>query len=119
MLHLTAGNTDDRIIVTLNEKKTIDEPTYQFVFTHITTKEVVQFNLPATAEVSSYRNRYNEFSIDTSVLFAGSTPGQWQYEINEVESGLQMENGKMFLQGSSNFAYTGYSPSVTYKGYGG
>ncbi len=117
MLHLTADSTEDSIIVTLNEKKTLSDPTYHFAFTQVVTKETVSFDIPSTEDISNYQDRYNEFLINTSVLFSGKQPGQWHYIITELGSGLEMENGKMKLAAATNFAFSGYEPAATYKGY--
>jgi len=119
MLHLTIGNISERIIVTLNEKKTLNEPIYRFTCTHVVTKEVVQFEIDSRSDLSSYPVRYNEYEVNTAILFENSTSGQWQYVVTELTSLLEMENGKLLLSKPVNFAFTGYEPTTTYKGYGG
>lgn len=117
MLILTAGATADKIVVTLNEKKTLASPTYVFKVTHAVTKEVVSFNLGS--DLSAYPTRYNEFTINTSVSFSGKTSGQWQYEIKQLADGVIVEVGKLKLNPSSAFAFTGYEPATSYTGYNG
>ena len=117
MLILTQGQTADRIIVTLNEKRTQSNPTYVFTATHVTTKTVVTFTLGS--DLSSYTDRYNEFAVDTSVRFLNKPIGQYQYSITQSNGGLEVECGKLELKPSSNFAFSGYSPETSYNGYNG
>jgi len=126
MLVLTKENETDNVIVTLNEKRTIEDPYYLFVFEHVTTKQQVKIVIPATAELSEYPDRYNEFTLSTSVLFVASEAGQFNYFVYEQESdsntdtaGLALvETGKAVLN-TLQFNYTGYETTTSYKGYGG
>jgi hypothetical protein len=117
MLILTQGQTADRIIVTLNEKRTQSNPTYVFTATHVTTKEVVSFDLGT--DLSNQTQRYNEFEINTSVRFLNKTTGQWQYSITQKSGGLEVEVGKLELNPSTDFEFSGYEPETTYNGYNG
>ena len=117
MLILTQGQTADKIVVTLNEKKTQSNPTYIFTATHVTTKEIVTFTLGT--DLSSYTDRYNEFSINTSVRFLNKPTGQYQYSITQSSGGLEVECGKLELNPSTEFAFSGYEPETTYNGYNG
>lgn len=117
MLILTQGQAADKIVVTLNEKKTQSNPTYKFIATHVTTKEVVSFDLGT--DLSSYKDRYNEFAINTSVLFLNKTVGQYQYSIIQKSGGLEVECGKLILNPSTEFEFNGYEPETTYNGYNG
>lgn len=117
MLTLTQGQTADRIIVTLNEKKTQSNPTYVFTATHVTTKQVISFDL--STDLSSQKQRYNEFEIDTSVKFLNKPTGQYQYRITQKSGGLEVEVGKLEINPSSDFSFTGYEPSTSYNGYNG
>lgn len=119
MLHLKVGLSAQNIIVTLDEKRTLPAPIYRFTCTHVVTKEVVTFDINSTADLSTFKQRYNEFEINPSVLFLGATPGQWNYVVTELVSNLEMENGKLLLNKAVDFAFTGYSPATTYNGYGG
>ena len=119
MLHLTKGNTADHIIVTFTERKTLATPTYRVTFTHVVLKDVVVLDLLPAADISIYPERFNEFIIDTSVVFAASTDGQWQYKVIELTTNIEIENGKMKLSKATDFSFTGYQPATTYKGYGG
>lgn len=117
MLILTQGQTADKIVVTLNEKKTQSNPTYIFTATHVTTKEIVTFTLGT--DLSSYTDRYNEFSINTSVRFLNKPTGQYQYSITQSSGGLEVEVGKLELNPSTDFAFSGYEPETSYNGYNG
>lgn len=117
MVTLTQGATSENIVLTLNEKKTITSPVYIFTATHVTTKEVVTFTLGT--DLSAYKDRFNEFNINTSVRFLNATAGQWQYVVTEQASGTEVENGKLLLNKATDFSFSGYEPATTYTGYAG
>jgi hypothetical protein len=127
MLELTTGQTGEKIIVTLTELQTLTSPFYLFVFEHITTKEVVAF--VAGADESQYKYRFNQFGINTSVVFANKPPGKWTYAVYEQTSqtnidpllALQpaLEYGQMILSKVNEFEYDQYNEPVTYKAYNG
>lgn len=127
MLVISKSDTTANIIVTLNDSITLEAPYYLFVFTNITTKEFVKTIINSTSDLSSYQSRYNEFEINASTLFSGKKKGQWLYKIYEQDNdsnldptGLTLiENGKLLLTETTNFAFTGYAASTTYKGYAG
>ena len=110
MILLNQLSTEDSIIVTLNEKRTLPAPYYLFLFDNVTTREVVLLVIYSASDVSGYAERYNEFIIDTSTIFEGATPGQWNYFIyeqtsdsNTDETGLTLvEMGKMELKNITN-----------------
>jgi len=117
MLILTHGQTADSIVVTLNEKKTASNPTYVFTATNATTKQVVSFDLGT--DLSSYPDRYNEFSINTSVRFLNKPAGQWLYQIKQKADNHEVEVGKLTLNPATEFEFSGYEPETTYNGYNG
>ena len=117
MVTLTQAATSENIVLTLNEKKTIASPVYVFTAIHVTTKEEVSFTLGT--DLSAHTDRYNEFNINTSVAFLDATTGQWQYVVTEQASGAEVENGKLLLNKSTDFSFTGYEPETTYSGYAG
>ena len=117
MLILTQGATSENIILTLNEFKTLESPVYTFTAIHVVTKEVISFDLGT--DLSAHTDRYNEFNINTSVVFLDATTGQWQYVVTEQASGAEVENGKLLLNKSTDFSFTGYEPATTYSGYAG
>lgn len=126
MLELTKGQTSERIIVTLNELKTLTSPYYLFVFTHVTTKDQVKFI--AGADLSAYPERFNQFEVNTQELFGEFLKGEWHYNVYEQASNVNLdpanstglvENGKLSLNDSTDFNYQTYDIPVTYKAYNG
>lgn len=127
MMVLTSGQTDTDIIVTLNEKRTLDAGYYLFVWTHVTTKSVVTKIFSFADDLSDYQDRYNKFNLNPSVLFANKNTGEWVYVVYEQASssntnvtGLtEVERGLMKLNPAAGFEYEKYSPATTIKAYGG
>jgi len=127
MLQLNKGQTNETLILTLAEMQTLTDPYYLFVFTQVTTKQVVSFIKSSHDDESDYPERYNQFSINTSQLFDSMQAGEWQYAVyeqdndaNTVTAGLNvLEYGKMLLLQSDDFSYTTYNLSTTYKAYNG
>jgi hypothetical protein len=128
MLELRLGNTDEEIIVTLNELKTLNEPNYLFIFTHILTKREVSFVKLQTDDLSDYPERYNRFLINTATIFNNEPPGEWLYRVYEQESEDNLdpdnatgivENGKMLLSRAIDFSFEKYDEPVTFKTYNG
>lgn len=126
MIELVQGALSEQVVVTLNEKKTLTDPYYLFVFTNSTTKDVVAF--VAGADTSEHPTRYNQFNFTTSTTFLDKPSGQWLYEVYEQESAVNtdpdkatglVESGKMNLRDSEEFTYTEYNQAVTYKAYDG
>lgn len=128
MLVIQSDNALSRIIVTLNEKKTLTSAYFLFVFTNVVTKRKVTWIVQDTADLSGYPERFNEFAINPTTVFANESAGQWWYEVYEQESssntdptGLTLvERGKMLLDDGGNHEFTGYEPANhQYKGYAG
>ena len=92
----------------------------------MTTKDQVKFVLNSTADLSLYPGRYNDFVINTSIVFNGKTIGQWSYHVYEQDSStntnttglLEVENGKMILT-TDQYNYEGYEATTSYTGYAG
>jgi hypothetical protein len=120
MLHLLQGSTSETIVVTLWEKLTItDDIFYQFEYTHSVTKEVVNTVVNATSDISTYPQRYNQFTVNTSVLFANRPIGEWHYKVYQQEGvggsrGPLLEQGKLFIEPATAFAYTQPNEQTTY-----
>ena len=122
MIHLTKGNTET-VILTLKEKQTLSEPNFLFRFVHRSTNAEVKFVKLYGADVSTYKQRFDKFSIVVNTHFANSESGQWDYYIYEQTSttntdplqatGL-VEEGIMQLNESTAFTYTKYNPSNTF-----
>lgn len=127
MILLTLGQTEEKIVVTLNEKRTLDDGYYLFQFTHIETRNVINKIYAFAEDESDFQDRYNQFEIDTSAVFLNQPPGDWVYKVYEQESdtntnttGLTMvERGIMTLKPSSVFAFTKYNEATSFKTYGG
>lgn len=125
MLKLTLGQSAEEMIVTLNEKRTLDSGYYLFVFTHQTNKTVVNKIYNFTEDDSDYPTRFNSFTIDTSVVFLNKPTGFWNYSIYEQESssntvvtGLtEVERGILKLNPATEFAFEKYNPSTSFKAY--
>lgn len=127
MLLLTLGQTAEVMTVTLNEKRTLDDGYYLFVFTHYTTKQVVTKIYAFAEDDSAYPDRFNQFEINTAIVFLNKPVGMWQYNIYEQESssntdpeGLtEVESGIMELRPIVQFTFEEYDGTTTYKVYGG
>ena len=119
MIRLNKASVNDLITVTLEETKVLNNSTYRFTFTNTTTKKSLNFDVLAINDLSNYKQRYNQFAINTSVVFANFESGQYQYSVLEVESSKVLEIGQMQLMGESIVSVGGYSPTINYKGYNG
>ena len=121
MIHLTKGQTNS-IVLTLTEKQLLTNPNYLFVFTNRSSNLQVKFVQLNAADISLYKDRYNEFSIVTNTYFGSSLNGQYVYNIYEQVStsntdptGLNLlETGILELDGIG-ISYTQYSTTDTYK----
>jgi hypothetical protein len=121
MIHLTKGQTNS-IILTLTEKQLLTNPNYLFVFTNRSSNLQVKFVQLNAADVSLYKDRYNEFNIVTNTYFGSSLNGQYVYSIYEQTSTSNtnpaalnlLETGILELDGTG-ISYTQYSTTDTYK----
>jgi len=122
MIYLTKGATS-QIILTLKEKQTLSAPNYLFVFTHRGSNIEVKFVILNAADTSSFKDRFNQFSIVTNTYFGTQDSGEWEYQIYEQTSttntnpanatGL-VETGIMRLNESTSFTYTKHQPNNTF-----
>lgn len=122
MIYLTKGATS-QIILTLKEKQTLSAPNYLFVFTHRGSNIEVKFVLLNNQDTSTYKDRFNQFSIVTNTYFGTQDSGEWEYQIYEQTSttntnpanatGL-IETGIMRLNESTSFTYTKHQPNNTF-----
>jgi hypothetical protein len=125
MIQLNKSNNSESILVTLNESSTITTGYYLFVFTHTTTKAIVNKIFALTDDISSYKSRFNEFLINTSSVFASAKVGQYQYQVYQQASssntditGLTMiECGKMVLTQTESAIYATDAQTTAYKTY--
>lgn len=122
-------NTNNTLIVTLQEKVTLTTPYYLFVFTNDTTNEEVVF---LQSNTSTHTDRYDQFLITerSTSLNASSgiieflPVGSWTYRIyeqasssnlNPVNAGGLLETGQAKVIGT-NETYSTYSgQDITYK----
>lgn len=113
------------MILTLAEKQTITDANFLFVFTSRITNEEVKFVLVTSSDVSTNKERWNEFAIVVNTYFNTFSEGWFLYEIYEQESttntdptGLTMvESGVAFLTDNSEPTITQYDNAVTFKTY--
>jgi hypothetical protein len=124
MLKLIKGQTST-IICTLTEKQTILDANYLFVFKNRSTNDVVSFVLVNGADISTNRERWNEFQVVVNNYFENENEGWYSYDVYEQESttntnttGLnKIESGLMFLDDNTSVNYTQYSQNVNFKMY--
>lgn len=128
MLQFKQDDTAAVMILTLTELVSIPTPYYLFVFTHVTTKEVVAFVKSEADDESLYPQRYNQFTINAATVFDDKQPGEWHYKvyeqasavnINPALSGAVLEYGKLLLDRAVDFAYAQYDSAASYKVYNG
>ena len=122
MIYLTKGQTNS-IILTLKEKQTLTNPNYLFVFTHRGSNIIRSFVLLQAANISTHKERYDEFSIVTNTYFQTYDSGEWEYEIYEQTSNSntnptlatsKLETGIMRLNDATAFTFTKYQPNNTF-----
>lgn len=122
MIYLTKGATS-QIILTLKEKQTLSAPNYLFVFTHRGSNIEVKFVLLNNQDTSTYKDRFNQFSIVTNTYFGTQDSGEWEYQIYEQTSPTNtnpssaagiVETGIMRLNESTSFTYTKHQPNNTF-----
>jgi len=120
VIRLTKGQTQN-IILTLTEKQTLTSPNYLFVFENRSTNTEVKFVKLNAADISAYKDRFNEFSIVVNSYFNTSLNGQYSYSVYEQTSttntdptGLNLlESGIMELSGTT-ISYTEYETTSTF-----
>lgn len=128
MLQFKESDTAIELILTLTENVTINDPYFLFVFTHVLTKNKVKFIKFVSADESDFPNRYNQFTINPSVIFLDQPIGEWHYKIYEQASstnededltGAVLEYGKLRLDRATAFSFTKYNEATTFKTYNG
>jgi hypothetical protein len=118
MLQFKQSDIAAVLILTLTEMITTTDPDYYFVFTHVTTKDTVTFTKLNADDISLYKDRYNKFSINPSVVFADKQPGEWHYKVYENDAnGELLEYGKMILNRATEFEFTKYNSDSSFKTY--
>jgi hypothetical protein len=124
MIHLTKGQTEN-IVLTLTEKATLTSPNWLFIFKSRVTNETVSFVVLGSADLSSYKERFNSFNIVVNTHFANKTSGEYTYTIYEQTSTSNtnptnatgiVEVGQMNLKDATDFSFTSYTNTPnTYK----
>ena len=107
--------------MTLTEKQTLTSPNYLFVFENRSTNTEVKFVKLNAADISAYKDRFNEFNIVVNSYFNTSLNGQYTYTIYEQASttntdptGLNLlETGIMELEGTT-ISFTEYETTSTF-----
>ncbi len=126
-------NTNNTWILTLNELKTLSNPTYLFRCISDYNKIEKVF---IASDLSSYTERYNQFLITETtneILTSGTVnfnpTGFWSYEVYEQTSTSNLnyqlatntqpiEKGRIKVIGTDSTIYRHESANTTYKGYG-
>lgn len=128
MLVFRQNDTAAPMYLTLTEMVTISAPYFLFTFKHVTTSAEVAFVKNSADDESPYPERYNQFTIDPSVLFANQLPGEWHYEVREQASssnvdpelsGAVIEVGKLDLERAEDFEFQQYHSDTSFKAYNG
>lgn len=128
MLQFKQDDTAAVMILTLTELVTLAAPYYLFAFTHVTTKDQVKFIKAEIDDESEYPDRYNQFTINAVTVFEDQQPGEWHYKVYEQESavnldpalaGIILEEGKLLLDRATEFEYSMYEGTTSYKTYNG
>lgn len=127
MIQLVKGQSKD-VIVTLTELTTLANAYYLFVFTHETTKAVINVIKNSSSDLSQFKYRYNKFTF-ASGLFANASIGKYTYSVYEQLSssntntiGLNLiESGKMDLNEATQpvIVFDEYSAPTTFSTYAG
>jgi hypothetical protein len=127
-MKLTLGQVAEELIVTLTEKQTLTVGYYLFIWTHYTTKQVVTKIYNFTEDTSDYQNRFNNLPLNTNTVFASKPIGQWIYKVYEQSSDTnvdpdltltELETGIMTLHPATEFSFTEYTETTTFKSYNG
>lgn len=128
MLQFDQDNTAAEMILTLTEFVTINTPNYLFVFTNVTTKDQVKFIKAEIDDESQYPQRYNKFTINAATVFQNQPSGEWHYKVYQQSSSTNtdpdasegvLEYGKLILNRATEFSYTMYKQSQSFKAYNG
>ena len=90
MIHFTKSSTST-IVLTLTEKQTLTNPNYLFWFKSRGTNQEVKFVVLNAADLSTHKERYNEFDIVVNTNFGSSPEGDWEYKIYEQASSVNLD----------------------------
>ena len=117
MITINKG-TSNEVVLTLNEKLTISNASFVFVFTNDITGTSVTFTADDT---STAIERYNQFTITENAVqdvYNGTisldNQGSWTYKVYETPTtspidlddlGAELESGKVNVIGTSSVTY--------------
>lgn len=128
MLQFKQSDTAAVLTLTLTENVTVQDPYFLFVFTHVLTKQKVKIIKYSGDDESDFINRYNQFTINPSVVFLGKSIGEYYYNIYEQASstntdetltGAVLEYGKLRVERATAFTFTKYNEAQTFTSYNG
>jgi subtilisin-like proprotein convertase family protein len=127
MLQFKQDDEGAVMILTLTELVTIPAPFYLFEFIHVLTKVEVSFTKSEADDESDYPERFNQFTINASEVFEDQPVGEWHYNVYELEDDSiidfdnlkLLETGKLILDRSTEFEFTQYNESTSFKTYNG
>ncbi len=105
----------------MTEKQLLTSPNYLFIFENRSTNTEIKFVRLNNTDISSYKERYNEFTIVVNSFFNTALNGQYTYTIYEQAStsnlnptGLNLlESGIMELSGTT-ISFTEYETTSTF-----
>lgn len=127
MILINITDTSFEMITTLEEKRTLTNPYYLHVFTHQDTGNTIKFLKYSQDDESDYYLRYQQYTINPSVVFVNAKLGFYLYNIYEQLSstntdvaltGPEVENGKMRLITNPVDIYTEPSQTILFNTYG-
>ena len=130
MIHFDLADTDSKIVVTLNEKRTLTDAVicYLIIFTHSITKQVNAFTYSTGDDESADQDRYNQFTLeDVNSKFSNFPFGEYHYTIYQqlsvtnldpALSAGEVESGKMMLINSNaTEVFTTFTEPTTFITY--
>lgn len=124
MINFYKGQGEQSMLVTLTEMVTLENPYFLFVFTPLSEGTPISIVFSSEEDVSSSKERYNEFLIDVDEIFEGRNAQKWSYEVYQQESesntnvalaGALIENGNMSLWALESETFTEHSTDFIFK----
>lgn len=114
MIEFNTSDDEVEMIFTLTEHVSVNDPIFNFVFTHVLTGDTVEFSKTSDQDESDNIERYNAFTVSTSLF---ERIGEYHYEVFEDQTDLSLEKGKLLV--NRDFNFTKYNGTTSYKVYGG
>ncbi|GAA4907150.1 hypothetical protein [Mucilaginibacter defluvii] len=94
MILIDTAKPKQKLILTLSEKVTVNQPEYLLAFTGDATNDTYQISL--SDKLSASNSRYDLFTVDTS-LFNGIPAGYYTYQVYQYANSI-IETGKLLIQ---------------------